>query len=86
MFISMTDSGEWAIQEASRLTIPLLLVHGTADRITSFEASRELMEGANRISSTFMPIEGGYHELYHDPEGPETMGRIIAWLQKQAIR
>ncbi|PWV97292.1 alpha-beta hydrolase superfamily lysophospholipase [Paenibacillus cellulosilyticus] len=84
MFVSMTDSGEWAIREASRLHIPLLLVHGTADRITSFEASQELMEHVNRESSTFMPIEGGYHELYHDPEGPDTMERITAWLLEQA--
>jgi alpha-beta hydrolase superfamily lysophospholipase len=83
MFVSMTDSGEWAIQEASRLHMPLLLTHGTADRITSIDASRELMERADHSSSTFMPIEGGYHELYHDPNGPETMERITAWLLEQ---
>lgn len=84
MFVAMTDGGEWAIQETARLHIPLLVAHGTADRITSYDASRELMEYANRDSSTFMSIEGGYHELYHEPNGVETMERVTAWLLEQA--
>ncbi|GMK42665.1 lysophospholipase [Paenibacillus sp. CCS19] len=84
MFVAMTDSGEWAIREARRIRIPLLLAHGTADRITSFEASRELFSQANPATSTFMPVEGGYHELYHDPEGIATMERITAWLRERA--
>ncbi|MBD3921598.1 alpha/beta hydrolase [Paenibacillus sp. PR3] len=84
MFVAMTDSGEWAIREANRLHIPLLLAHGTADRITSYDASRELFSRTNQATSTFMPVEGGYHELYHDTDGIKTMTQIAAWLQEQA--
>lgn len=84
MFVAMTDSGEWAIREAQRLRIPLLLAHGTADRITSFDASRELFSHANQAISTFMPVEGGYHELYHDTDGIKTMEQIASWLQERA--
>jgi Lysophospholipase len=84
MFVAMTDSGEWAIREAKRLRIPLLLAHGTADRITSYEASRELFSHVNQPASTFITVEGGYHELYHDTDGIKTMKQIAAWLQERA--
>ncbi|KAI1783808.1 Alpha/Beta hydrolase protein [Ganoderma leucocontextum] len=42
--------------------LPLLLVHGRADRITSFTAARELFDKAEAA-------DGGFHELVHKPEG-----------------
>ncbi|WP_127569665.1 alpha/beta hydrolase [Paenibacillus xylaniclasticus] len=81
MFTSVVDGGEWAIAHSYEWKAPLLIVHGTADRITSFEASRQLANNAYRDRCTFIAVEGGYHELHHDLEGPKTMQRITEWLR-----
>ncbi|WP_127533778.1 alpha/beta hydrolase [Paenibacillus kobensis] len=83
MFTSVVDGGEWAIAHAEEWKAPLLILHGTADRITSFEASRELAANAGSPQCTFIPVGGGYHELHHDPEGLETMQIIARWLAEK---
>lgn len=76
------DGGEWALANASALRIPLLLMHGTSDRVTSLEASSLL---AARIGKTchFRRWEGGLHELHNDMEGDMVIKEIINWLEGQ---
>ncbi|MWC30313.1 alpha/beta hydrolase [Paenibacillus sp. MMS18-CY102] len=81
MFNAMTDGGEWAIKHGGELSVPTLILHGTADRITSASASRQLAETMAPKLSTYVSLEGGYHELHHDPEGPETLRTVTNWLR-----
>lgn len=83
MFTALEAAGEWALANAGLLRVPLLLMHGTADRITSFEASREL---AARVgtSARFLPFEGGYHELHNDLEREEVLNVMAAWIKARA--
>ncbi len=41
MFISIYQAGQWALEHASEFPLPLLLMHGGADKIVSIEASKE---------------------------------------------
>ena len=41
LYVTAAEAGEWALQHAASFPLPLLLMHGTADRVTSAEASRE---------------------------------------------
>lgn len=79
MYRSISTAGEKSILRAKELAFPVLLVHGTSDRITSFAASERL---ANAIGSncTFAPQEGGYHELHHDLEREALMNRLKMWI------
>ncbi|KAI1782744.1 lysophospholipase [Ganoderma leucocontextum] len=65
--------------------LPLLLVHGDADRITSFTAARELFDKVEAADKTFMPFEGGFHELVHEPEGVKErfVDECISWVVKR---
>jgi acylglycerol lipase len=65
------------------LPCPLLLCHGDADRVTSYEASQALfekLEGEKRFAS----YEGGYHKMHAEPEGKgEEFARDVgAWIVK----
>lgn len=72
------EAGEWVLDNASALSLPLLLMHGTADPIIDFEASKIL---ANRApNTTFIPFNGGYHELQHDLCRVEVFESIRHWL------
>ena len=48
LFVTVVDAGEWALEHAASFPLPLLLMHGTADRVTSAEASREFAARAGK--------------------------------------
>ena len=83
--LELMKTGEWAIQHASSLTIPMLLMHGTKDQITSHLASKEFAEKSNG-QVKFVPIENGYHELHHDIEKDIVLDQICNWIQKQITK
>ncbi|KAL7411399.1 lysophospholipase [Mrakia frigida] len=49
--------------------LPLLIVHGTADAITSPKASHEFhsLLPAEHIKNKYITVEGGFHELHNEP-------------------
>jgi len=80
MFFSIREEGERSLREARReLRAPLLLLHGTDDRVTSFAASRELAESLGERCE-FVAWEGGWHELHNDVDRDEVLARIIGWI------
>ena len=72
------DAGEWAIQNATKLRIPLLLMHGTEDPIIDFEAAQILSK--NTPMCTFVPFKGGYHELHHDLDKDTLLSTAGNWI------
>lgn len=79
MFQSTHAAGLWALQNAGGFPLPLLLMHGTADRVTSFQASREF---AAHIPGkcTFKAWDGLFHELHNEPQSSEVLAFISSWL------
>jgi alpha-beta hydrolase superfamily lysophospholipase len=67
-----------------RLTVPYLLIHGTADRLTDPEGSRALHARARSDDRTFSVHEGFYHETFNDPGGERVLGEIADWLDERA--
>lgn len=62
---SILDMGESvrtaAAEEQASLNIPLLVTHGTADVITSYEASRQFVESLACADKTLKSYSGAYH-------------------------
>jgi alpha-beta hydrolase superfamily lysophospholipase len=84
-FLVCDEAGSWALQHASEFPLPLLLMHGTADRITSWEASREF---AVRLGGkvTWRSWEGFYHELHNETERAAVLKSIIKWVRSRMTR
>ncbi|MBS9773892.1 MAG: lysophospholipase [Tenacibaculum sp.] len=76
--ISFIEAGDWAIKNATKLNIPIFLVHGTADGLTNYKASEEFAKKTDLV--TFKTYEGGYHELHNDLCREDFMADIINWL------
>ena len=80
-FFNIKESGEWAIQNASTLRIPVLLMHGDADPITSYAASEEFQENSNSFL-TFLTFKGLFHELHNEPGEKEMIvGKAVEWVK-----
>lgn len=80
-FVGVHEAGEWALEHASELKTPVLLYHGTADSLTSYEASKEFSERATG-DMTFKPLEGFYHESHNEaPADREKVFKmILEWI------
>ncbi|KAL1949734.1 hypothetical protein VTO73DRAFT_8615 [Trametes versicolor] len=68
--------------------LPVLFMHGTADRVTSFKAAQEFYENLPAEDKQFNAIEDGYHELVHEPNGVKEkyMSDCIAWILERSKR
>lgn len=82
---SMMDLGRRVLAEAPRWRPPVLVVHGTADRLTDPEASRRFAREAGTACSPRPPVElvevdGGLHECFHDVGAAGLTDRTVRWV------
>lgn len=80
LFFAAYQAGLWALENAYTLRVPVLLLHGTADRLTSAEASRAFAQRAGE-RCTLRLWEGLYHEVHNEPQKAEVLEAVVAWLQ-----
>jgi alpha-beta hydrolase superfamily lysophospholipase len=81
LFVAMYESGLWALEHAAEFPLPLLLMHGAADPITSVKASQEFAEKACK-KTTLKVWNGLYHEIHNELEKAEVFNFMLDWLQK----
>lgn len=81
-YLEVQQAGEWALRNGRQLTMPLLLLHGEADRVTSYESSKQLTASLGGRCE-WISVEGGLHELHNDVGGERTIGAIIDWIHRQ---
>jgi len=65
----------------SAINIPLLCMHGSADRLTMPGGTKKLHAEASSLSKTLKLYDGFYHELLHEPEKQEVMSDILEWTR-----
>ncbi len=68
-------------RRASQVAVPLLILHGTGDRICSHEGSQELFDLARSRDKTLRLYPDLYHDLLHEPEAERVQEDIISWLE-----
>jgi alpha-beta hydrolase superfamily lysophospholipase len=80
--LTFMETGVWAIENAYKLKIPLFIMHGTADRLTSFKASAELVKNSKGMA-TLKLFENGYHELHNDLCKNDVLNSACEWIEQQ---
>ena len=68
-------------EHAGELNIPLLILHGTEDKIVYARGSREFAEKAGE-KVTLREWDGMYHELHNEPEQQQVFAYMLDWLDK----
>ncbi len=82
LYFSAVETATWALQHADRLRTPLLLMHGTADRITDPQASEWFAQRAG-TACTLRLWPGMYHELFNDPEREAMLEVLVRWMEER---
>lgn len=70
LLAALLDNGELVMKQKYKqypMDIPLYTSFGSVDRITSFPASKELMEKVVCTDKTFKVYDGMLHELHNEP-------------------
>jgi alpha-beta hydrolase superfamily lysophospholipase len=73
---------EWTQAHAADMALPLLIVHGGADRICPAEASREFFEKVPSADKERHEYEGYYHEIFNDVGKEQVLADVEAWLER----
>jgi alpha-beta hydrolase superfamily lysophospholipase len=73
-----------ALAQAARISSPVLLLHGLADKLTAPVGSERLAAAVSSPDLTFRTFEGAYHELHHEPERDEVLELIATWIREHA--
>lgn len=63
-----------------QFTLPLLILHGTADKVTRPSGSKEFYERAGSKDKTLKLYEGHFHDLLADVGKQQVMADIQDWI------
>ncbi|KAL6846611.1 hypothetical protein ACP4OV_024059 [Aristida adscensionis] len=67
----------------SRVTVPFLVLHGTADTITDPRASQRLYQASMSSNKSIKLYDGYLHDLLFEPEKDDIANDIINWLSSR---
>ena len=69
------------VQEgAARFPLPLLVLHGSADRMVPPDGSREFVARARGRDVRFNEYAGAYHALFADQGREQVLGDVESWV------
>jgi alpha-beta hydrolase superfamily lysophospholipase len=71
-------------KEFSRITLPLLILHGTADHATKPHGSQVFHDTASSADKTLKLYEGYFHDLLNDVGKERVMADISEWIVTRA--
>ena len=67
--------------EVSKITLPVLIVQGSADRLVDSDGARMLYGAVSSVDKTIKIYDGLYHEVFNEPEHDQVLGDVEAWLE-----
>lgn len=74
------------LDNARGIELPLLLLHGEADRLTSPEGSKRLHALVGAEDKTIRLFPGLYHEIFNEPEKDAVLDEVLSWLDSHLPR
>ena len=79
-FAEVHAAGETIIDRAAELMIPALVMHGSADRLTSPAGSLDFVDESSG-KAILKVWEGFYHELHNEPGWEAVPAHVLDWMK-----
>ncbi|HNA80073.1 MAG TPA: alpha/beta hydrolase [Turneriella sp.] len=72
------------LEQASRLTLPVLVFHGDADGIAQALGSKEFFQALSSKDKTLKIYPGFYHETMNEPfaDRKQVLNDVVKWINK----
>ncbi|MBN2524340.1 MAG: lysophospholipase [Bacteroidales bacterium] len=81
LFTEAYEAGIRASLSIYKINVPLLIMHGSEDRITSCKTSRNFVRNSSD-KTTFIEWQGGYHELHNDLDREKVFESVVSWINR----
>jgi alpha-beta hydrolase superfamily lysophospholipase len=69
------------LAEAAKITLPILILQGSADKIVDPDGARMLYAAVSSSDKTFHVYDGCYHEVFNEPERDQVLDDVEKWLE-----
>jgi alpha-beta hydrolase superfamily lysophospholipase len=73
------EAGIRASMSVYKINVPLLVMHGSNDKITSSRASGDFVRNSSD-KTTYIEWKGGYHELHNDIDKEKVFASMVSWI------
>lgn len=73
-------------REFPQITLPVLIVHGTADKATKYQGSQFFHDTAGSKDKTLKLYEGHFHDLLADTGKEQVLADMQAWIDAHLAR
>jgi len=77
---AMVRADERLKQEFPLITLPVFILHGTADKATRPSGSQAFYDAAGSTDKTLKLYDGGFHDLLNDTDRETVMADITRWV------
>jgi alpha-beta hydrolase superfamily lysophospholipase len=66
--------------EATKITLPIMVVQGSADRLVDPAGAQMLYDAVSSADKEIRIYDGFYHEVFNEPEHDEVLRDVEIWL------
>lgn len=73
-------------KEFPRVTLPVMILHGTRDKVTMPSGSQFFYDTASSTDKTLKLYEGHFHDLLQDDDNEVVMRDIKGWIDERVTR
>jgi acylglycerol lipase len=78
--VELLDAMAGFPDQAPRLSLPTLVLHGSADKLVPLGAAKPIYQAIGSKDRTLRFYEGLYHEVFNEPERARVIGDLVGWL------
>ncbi len=68
-------------EEMEKINLPLLMLHGSEDKLAPVVGSQNLNRRAGSMDKTLKIYDGLYHEVFNEPEREQVLNDVKEWLE-----
>jgi acylglycerol lipase len=72
-------------KDLARITIPVLVLHGTEDHVTSPSGSKHFDRVGGSVDKTLRLYQGHFHDLLADVGKEQVLSDVIDWLDRHLL-
>ena len=83
--VAMTGVMEEVKVRCNEITLPLLLMHGSEDPMTSPVGTEFLFENCKSVDKEKHIFKGLLHEIFNEPEKEKVIQKTINWLKQRSV-
>jgi acylglycerol lipase len=77
----MLKAMQYLMAQATKITLPIMLVQGSADRLVDPAGSQMLYNAVSSADKTIRIYDGFFHEVFNEPERGRVLHDVEVWLE-----